>query len=242
MWEHEGKRYAHRTGSDVPGRLPAPSWRARLERFAPPVPKEQLAQYMARFARGRAAHGSAGFRGDGAREISGGAETGGRGGSEERVGGKAEEQCLSGGRGNFGCGQENSQAAFHQGSGQDASATGAGKLVWQRKARVEGSQGQDLDSDWNWNRNWEMGWEEVDDSDADSNFKLKTAKSNSNLKFNSNSNSNAKPSAHLSENPNATSNAAANAAAKAKVGPEIERRTTVDSDRIEGARRVAQFG
>jgi len=64
VWEHEGKRYAHWTGSDVPGRLPPPSWRMRLERFAPPVPKQQLAEYMAKFARGRAAHGCAGFRGE----------------------------------------------------------------------------------------------------------------------------------------------------------------------------------
>ena len=61
-WEHEGKRYGHWTGSDVPGRLPPPSWRMRLERFAPPVPKQQLAQYMSRYARGRAALGAVGFR------------------------------------------------------------------------------------------------------------------------------------------------------------------------------------
>src|ERR1700756_5001063 len=61
-WEHEGKRYGHWTGSDVPGRLPAPSWRMRLERFAPPDPKAQLAEYMARFARGRAAMAGGGFR------------------------------------------------------------------------------------------------------------------------------------------------------------------------------------
>jgi hypothetical protein len=54
VWECDGKRYAHWTGSDVPGRLPAPSWRMRLERFAPPVPKQQLEKYMTRFARGRA--------------------------------------------------------------------------------------------------------------------------------------------------------------------------------------------
>src|SRR5229473_5384688 len=62
VWEHQGKRYAHWTGSDVPGRLPPPSWRMRLERFTPPVPKQQLAEYMARFARGRAALGGVGFR------------------------------------------------------------------------------------------------------------------------------------------------------------------------------------
>ena len=63
-WEHAGKRYGHWTGSDVPGRLPAPSWRVRLERFAPPVPKQQLAEYMAKFARGRAALAGGGFHGN----------------------------------------------------------------------------------------------------------------------------------------------------------------------------------
>ena len=64
VWEHEGKRYGHWTGSDVPGRLPAPSWRVRLERFAPPVPKQQLAEYMAKFARGRAGLAEGGFHGN----------------------------------------------------------------------------------------------------------------------------------------------------------------------------------
>ena len=62
VWEHEGKRYGHWTGSDVPGRLPAPSWRMRLERLAPPLPKRLFAEYVSRFARGRAAHGGGGFR------------------------------------------------------------------------------------------------------------------------------------------------------------------------------------
>jgi hypothetical protein len=48
-WEENGKRYGHWTGSDVPGRLPAPSWRARLEKLAPPVPREGLAAYSAQF-------------------------------------------------------------------------------------------------------------------------------------------------------------------------------------------------
>lgn len=61
-WKHEGKRYGYWTGSDVPGRLPPPSWRMRLERFAPPVPKRQLAEYMSKYARGRAALAGVGFR------------------------------------------------------------------------------------------------------------------------------------------------------------------------------------
>ncbi len=49
-WEAGGKRYGHWTGSDQPGRLPPPSWRARLERLAPPVPKAELAAFMAQFS------------------------------------------------------------------------------------------------------------------------------------------------------------------------------------------------
>ena len=32
VWQENGKKYGHWTGSDRPGRLPPPSWRARLER------------------------------------------------------------------------------------------------------------------------------------------------------------------------------------------------------------------
>src|SRR5580693_7519301 len=35
--EQDGERYAHWTGSGVPGRLPPPSWLRRLERLAPAV-------------------------------------------------------------------------------------------------------------------------------------------------------------------------------------------------------------
>ena len=48
-WEQNGKRYGHWTGSDVPGRLPPRSWRMRLEKLAPPVPREALAAYSSRF-------------------------------------------------------------------------------------------------------------------------------------------------------------------------------------------------
>jgi hypothetical protein len=61
VWEENGKRYGHWTSSDVPGRLPAPSWRIRLERLAPPVPKQGLAEFMSRFSRGRAASPGGGF-------------------------------------------------------------------------------------------------------------------------------------------------------------------------------------
>ena len=70
VWEHEGKRYAHWTGSDVPGRLPPPSWRMRLEKFAPPVPKQRLAEFMGKFARGRAALAGVGFGVEATREGS----------------------------------------------------------------------------------------------------------------------------------------------------------------------------
>jgi hypothetical protein len=63
-WEENGKRYGHWTGSDVPGRLPAPSWRVRLERLAPPVPKQQFVEFMSQFSRGRAASPGGGFLGD----------------------------------------------------------------------------------------------------------------------------------------------------------------------------------
>ena len=64
VWEENGKRYGHWTGSDVPGRLPAPSWRIRLERLAPAVPKQGLAEFMSRFSRGRAASPGGGFPGE----------------------------------------------------------------------------------------------------------------------------------------------------------------------------------
>jgi hypothetical protein len=51
VWEENGKRYAHWTGSDAPGRLPPPSWRNRLEKLAPPVPRGQLAKHLGAFSR-----------------------------------------------------------------------------------------------------------------------------------------------------------------------------------------------
>src|SRR5438105_5212286 len=48
-WEENGKRYGHWTGSDIPGRLPARSWRVRLQKVGPHVPVEARAAYSARF-------------------------------------------------------------------------------------------------------------------------------------------------------------------------------------------------
>jgi len=56
------KRHRDGASPERPGRLPPPSWRMRLEKFAPPVPKQRLAEYMSRFARGRAALAGVGFR------------------------------------------------------------------------------------------------------------------------------------------------------------------------------------
>jgi hypothetical protein len=50
VWQENGKKYGHWTGSDRPGRLPPPSWRARLERLAPPVPEAALANYLSSFS------------------------------------------------------------------------------------------------------------------------------------------------------------------------------------------------
>ena len=46
VWEHQGKRFAHWTNSDRPGRLPKPSERHRYRRLAPEVPATELARYM----------------------------------------------------------------------------------------------------------------------------------------------------------------------------------------------------
>lgn len=46
VWEHEGKRYGHWTGSEKPGRLPKPSRRYHFRRFAPTVPAKALHDYL----------------------------------------------------------------------------------------------------------------------------------------------------------------------------------------------------
>ena len=139
VWEYEGKRYAHWTGSDVPGRLPPPSWRMRLERFAPPVPKQKLAEYMARFARGRAALAGAGFRG------------------EERVGGQELPEDRRFEISDFRVGWQagappedprREERRYKQVHDARNAAAGGGRL----KGEVEEAQGQDLNLDLNRSR------------------------------------------------------------------------------------------
>jgi hypothetical protein len=167
VWGHEGKRYAHWTGSDVPGRLPPPSWRMRLERFAPPVPKQQLAQYMARFARGRAALAGVGFRGAEPQEGAGpqgnlkfeisdlraepGRDSGLRdAASRDRVLGD-DPRCDAGLK-------KESRRDSATGEGQGPNFTERSSL----KGRLEEGQGQDLGLDWN--RDEERGLNRVGSS------------------------------------------------------------------------------
>jgi hypothetical protein len=162
-WEHEGKCYAHWTGSDVPGRLPAPSWRMRLERFAPPVPKQQLAQYMARFARRRAAMAGAGFSAAGRSESAGARETSAQMTDPRLLVAQSQEYFQ---RGNPQAAEphEMRRGFAEAGSGEAATAEDSGVQYGAArqgrecggevglKAGVEEAQAQDLN--WNWNRNW----------------------------------------------------------------------------------------
>jgi hypothetical protein len=194
VWEHEGKRYAHWTGSDVPGRLPPPSWRMRLEKFAPPVPKQQLAEYMARFARGRAALGGVGFRAE-AREESGAAS--------ENL--KFENSNL----------REVRVAA----GGRDVPARESRNAGgWSGiKEDLEGTQAQDWGLNWNLNGNGEVGWEEGRGGPGDARGCRADANrgDDSNRTDSCKSKSNASANSHLSENsrsePSANSPSYANA-------------------------------
>ena len=193
VWEHEGKRYAHWTGSDVPGRLPPPSWRMRLEKFAPPVPKQQLAEYMARFARGRAALAGTGFREEAQRdsftrkedsrfEVSDLKDERGRGG---RAPGSqlTDPRLLVTNRGPDGTGHERREVAGRSGV----------------KEQLEGAQAQDLGLNWNLDGNWEVrrverrsGPSDAEDYSADANREKHSTQSNFN---DSNSQSSAKTQA-----------------------------------------------
>jgi hypothetical protein len=188
VWEHEGKRYAHWTGSDVPGRLPPPSWRMRLERFAPPVSKQRLTEYMARFARGRAALAGVGFRGEALQESSDRKEDlkfeisdlredrDARAASSQR----GEQRELFADRGEE-CGDRNSHLREDRGTSErfgdselderraGAAVVGPGGMAHRGrdiagggglKGRVEEGQAQDLGLDWNLNGNLGVGLDE----------------------------------------------------------------------------------
>jgi hypothetical protein len=156
VWEHEGKLYGHWTGSDVPGRLPPPSWRMRLERLAPPVPKQQLAEYMSGFARGRAGLPGGGFaRGTGAEQSNLKCEISDLKKSTEQDNLKFQISNLKRNEEQsnvqFKCSDLGNVAGRHgrelpREFAGEAAAGGNGGL----KAGVEGSQGQDLNLDLNW--------------------------------------------------------------------------------------------
>jgi hypothetical protein len=175
VWEYEGKRYAHWTGSDVPGRLPPPSWRMRLERFAPPVPKQKLAEYMARFARGRAALAGVGFRGE--------ERYGGQGLAEDR---RFEISDLrvdrrAGADRQAGAPPEDSRQQGRPSEevrGSRATVAGGHGL----KGKVEEAQGQDLDLNLDLNGSREREYREARDINEDS-----SAASSLNSKANSDS-------------------------------------------------------
>jgi hypothetical protein len=146
VWEQDGKRYGHWTGSDVPGRLPAPSWRMRLEKFAPPVPKEKLAEYVARFSRGRAAMAAAGSGSYGRAAASGSAasldrnDVRGRRSGEARFGGPqmTDERLLVMGEGPITCKTDSEVDS---------------EVDSEIGPRLEEAQGQDWNGNWNLKRN-----------------------------------------------------------------------------------------
>jgi hypothetical protein len=134
-WESSGKRYGYWTGSDVPGRLPAPSWRVRLEKLAPPVPRKELAEYVARFSRG-AKQEAAQHAADRSAEYSAERET-------QRTSDRETQFARQGtAQGSTVC----SPAA--------RSVEASSPTLSALKPRVEVAQAQDLNLNWNQNRDW----------------------------------------------------------------------------------------
>ncbi len=119
-WEEKGKRYGHWTGSDVPGRLPPPSWRMRLEKLAPPVPRQALAAYSAGFGGSREGIVLAAHAGEG---------TSARAAATAAPAASAAPAAMD-------------SAPISRASSQDAPASGL-------KAGVEETQAQDWDLDLN---------------------------------------------------------------------------------------------
>jgi hypothetical protein len=147
VWEHDGKSYAHWTGSDVPGRLPAPSWRMRLERFAPPVPRQQLAEYMARFARGRAAMAGGGFHAAAVGETAPGPEP-----ERLRFPDSRGTRAVDAGSG----ADFRRATAAHAADYSEAGEHRCANEMQDFKAGVEEAQAQDLDLNWNRNLNKDL--------------------------------------------------------------------------------------
>lgn len=50
IWEENGKRYAHWTNSELPGRLPKSSDRYKYQKLAPPVQQDKLGAYIAQYS------------------------------------------------------------------------------------------------------------------------------------------------------------------------------------------------
>jgi hypothetical protein len=157
VWEQDGKRYGHWTGSDVPGRLPPPSWRMRLERLAPPVPKRELGEYVSRFARGRAASPGGGFRMSARQEEgnSGLENSNAKEGRRSRAPGVNAECSVDredGQDSQFDLKFEISNLKYSAGRGNVPKDTGRGNVIAEGmradgalKGRVEEGQGQGLD-------------------------------------------------------------------------------------------------
>jgi hypothetical protein len=136
-WEAGGKRYGHWTGSDVPGRLPPPSWRARLERLAPPLPRAELAAYMSRFA-SRQCEWRAQESGDGSPKTLS---------ANGAMASSADEQPYDGGENG-----RDGAAALRRNPATEAGCAGAGTAAatsaTQLNLSLEAPQAQEWNGDW----------------------------------------------------------------------------------------------
>lgn len=229
VWMHEGKRYAHWTGSDVPGRLPPPSWRMRLEKFAPPVPKAPLSEYMARFARGRAALAGVGFRGEsaaGAGNDDGNFKLAISNLKSERSNGAVDGHFDE--RGSA-AGYENCEAERRGEISQPGNLRNGGRENCARKILLKGGveedQAQDLDLDLNLDLNWngkrvlerdrasaQVLGEREENKIQDDNFGKSNASSRTNSPANANSTANALTGLKASSNANSDAGANSRAA------------------------------
>jgi hypothetical protein len=234
VWEHEGKLYGHWTGSDVPGRLPPPSWRMRLERLAPPVPKQQLAEYMSGFARGRAG-------------LPGGGFARGAGGGQDNLRFEISNLKESGERDNLKFDISNLKTnGERHGSELRAEFVGAGVAGGNGglKGGVEGNQAQDL--------NLGLDWESEGDGELDGR-RLGAACGGeraarqahfSDLKTNSNENSNSEKKLNLKANSQNSSKPilGANSKGNSKANPETNFSARLNSNSNSSANTNALIG